>query len=73
MCLIYTNVREIIMEILRGRRTLITAQNKSRDIMKIDRRFSPSRLQVECGIETTASFRTSQEILHLEEGSDYAG
>lgn len=46
MCLIYTGVREIIMEILRGRWTLITAQNKSRGDMKIDRRFSPSRLQV---------------------------
>lgn len=46
MCLIYTSVREIIMEILRGRWTLITAQNKSRGDMKIDRRFSPSRLQV---------------------------
>lgn len=44
MCLIYTGVREIIMEILRGRWTLITAQNKSRGDMKIDRRFSPSRL-----------------------------
>lgn len=52
MRLTHTTVREIIMETLRGRWTLITAQNKSRDDVKIDRRFSPSRLQVECGIET---------------------
>ena len=39
--LTYTSVREIIMEILRGRWTLITAQNKSRGNMKIDRRFCP--------------------------------
>lgn len=71
--LIYTSVREIIMEILRGRWTLITAQNKSRGDMKIDRRFSPSRLQVECGIETTESVRTSQVILLLEGDFDYAG
>lgn len=73
MCLIYTTVQEIIMEILRGTRTLITAQNKSRGNMKIDRRFSPSRLQVECGIETTAGVRTSQLILLLGGDSDYAG
>lgn len=41
--------------------------------MKIDRRFSPSRLQVECGIETTPGVRTSQVILLLEGDSDYAG
>lgn len=73
MCLIYTSVREIIMEILTGRWTLITAQNKSRGSMKIDRRFSPSRLQVERGIETTPSVRTSLVILLLEGDSDYAG
>lgn len=73
MCLIYTSVRGIIMEILTGRWTLITAQNKSRGGMKIDSRFSPSRLQVECGIETTPSVRTSLVILLLEGDSDYAG
>lgn len=73
VCLIYSGVREIIMEILRGGWTLITAPNKSRGDMKIDRRFSPSRLQVECGIETTVSVRTSQVILLLEGDSDYAG
>ncbi len=41
--------------------------------MKIDRRFSPSRLQVECRIETTPSVRTSLVILLLEGDSDYAG
>jgi len=41
--------------------------------MKIDRRFTPSRLQVECAIETTQSVRTSQVILLLERDSDYAG
>lgn len=73
MCLTHTSVREIIMEILRGRWTLITAQNKSRGNMRIDRRSSPPRLQPECGIETTPSIRTSQVILLLEGDSDYAG
>jgi len=41
--------------------------------MKIDRHFSPSRLQVESGIETTPGVRTSQVILLLEGDSDYAG
>lgn len=73
VCASYTSVRKIIMEILRGRWTLITAQNKSGGDMKIDRIFSPSRLQVEYGIETKLSVRTSQVILLLERDSDYAG
>lgn len=73
LCFIYTSVREIIMEILRGRWTLITAQNKSRGDMKIDRRFFPCRLQVEWGIETTLSVRSFQVILLLGRDSDYAG
>lgn len=41
--------------------------------MKIDMSFFPSRLQVEHRIETTPRARTSQVILLLEGGSDYAG
>lgn len=73
LCASYIRVRENIMEILRGMWSLITAQNKSRGDMEIDRRFSPSRLQVVSGIETTPSVRTSQVILLLEGDSYYEG